>query len=995
VKLHRLELEGFGPFLRLQEVDFDAFDADGLFLISGRTGAGKSSILDGVCYALYGTAPRYGGGDRGLRSDHAEPDDPTRVRLEFTAAGRRWAITRTPEYDRPKARGEGMTTQKSSVLVEERVADEWIGRAARHREAGDLIAEIVGLDRDQFQQVILLAQNRFAEFLLAGNDDRQALLRTLFGSRRFEEYERAFDERRRAVKLAAEADAATVAMLLDNAEAIIDAHGLGGDALPDPATTTVRLAAVEQAVLRARYRADEAARLRAEAEQRHDAALEAFRALSDQRARQVERLEARAALAAQEACEPDVAATRLRIDRARAAESVRAVLKVARSATTDSAAAAEAERAARDEWLALGGRDASPTDLRAIADALTGDLARLADIAALEGELPERERAAETARGALGLASTSLTALDERVSARNRRRAEVSEVVADAHENPPAVGEAELALAAVEQRVAAARDVERLTGAARAAEAALQQASARVKDTAAALERLLRRRLDGYAGELAAGLIDGEPCAVCGSAEHPHPALREAEPVSDSDIARAQEELDRASRMLQDASAEERGARDALAAVIAAAGDASLEELEALVSEARERLDGESARARGIQEARADLHEIDQADRADAAERETLVDLLAATREAHAAAERAAIEARSRVDAARGDHESIAVRVATIRRERDVARSFADAIDDAERLAIAASTARGDLNHALTGAGFATGEEASAALLDPPDVQGLEAVVREHERTLTNAREHLRLLETELAGIADEPVSLEPAAAAVTDAREARTAALGAAARTEHVAVSLADAVTRASRAVEEAAQRSEAGEVLAALADAVAGRNDARMDLETFVLAAELEEIVEAANLRLDTMSEGRYRLQHSDAVAHRRTASGLGLSVLDAYTGQARPPQSLSGGETFLASLALALGLAEVVTARAGGVRLDTLFIDEGFGSLDEDTLELAMRTLDELRQGGRTVGLISHVAAMKEQLPAQLVVASTPQGPSIIRQGASALV
>jgi exonuclease SbcC len=162
-------------------------------------------------------------------------------------------------------------------------------------------------------------------------------------------------------------------------------------------------------------------------------------------------------------------------------------------------------------------------------------------------------------------------------------------------------------------------------------------------------------------------------------------------------------------------------------------------------------------------------------------------------------------------------------------------------------------------------------------------------------------------------------------------------------------------------------------------------------MTLESFVLAAELEEIVEAANLRLSDMSSGRYRLQHTDALAARGASSGLGLEIMDAHTGQARPAQSLSGGETFLASLALALGLAEVVTARAGGVRLDTLFIDEGFGSLDDDTLELAMRTLDELRQGGRTVGLISHVAAMKEQLPAQLIVEAAIQGPSVIRQDA----
>jgi len=177
-------------------------------------------------------------------------------------------------------------------------------------------------------------------------------------------------------------------------------------------------------------------------------------------------------------------------------------------------------------------------------------------------------------------------------------------------------------------------------------------------------------------------------------------------------------------------------------------------------------------------------------------------------------------------------------------------------------------------------------------------------------------------------------------------------------------------------------------------LADTVAGRapNTRKMDLETFVLAAELEEIVAAANLRLREMSSGRYTLWHSDALQARGAASGLSLEVLDAHTGRLRSPQSLSGGETFLASLALALGLAEVVTSRAGGIRLDTLFVDEGFGSLDPETLELAMRTLDELRTGGRTVGVISHVEAMKEQLPAQLVVEATAEGPSRIVQDAA---
>ncbi|MBC7591656.1 MAG: SMC family ATPase, partial [Salinibacterium sp.] len=154
--------------------------------------------------------------------------------------------------------------------------------------------------------------------------------------------------------------------------------------------------------------------------------------------------------------------------------------------------------------------------------------------------------------------------------------------------------------------------------------------------------------------------------------------------------------------------------------------------------------------------------------------------------------------------------------------------------------------------------------------------------------------------------------------------------------------------------------------------------------------LAAQLEEIVAAANLRLNTMTGGRFALEHDDQLQFRGVRSGLSLAIRDEHTGRSRATHSLSGGETFLASLALALGLAEVVSNQAGGIRLDTLFVDEGFGSLDSDTLEVAMTTLDSLRAGGRTIGLISHVEAMKEQIPAKLQISVTDQGHSVIEEG-----
>jgi exonuclease SbcC len=232
----------------------------------------------------------------------------------------------------------------------------------------------------------------------------------------------------------------------------------------------------------------------------------------------------------------------------------------------------------------------------------------------------------------------------------------------------------------------------------------------------------------------------------------------------------------------------------------------------------------------------------------------------------------------------------------------------------------------------------------------------------------------------------------------VEPARLARAAALHDRDLSRDAATALATRQRRlreiAARAEEHRAltgKRREEFEQLRQLASVVRGDepNTRRMRLETYVLAAQLEEIVAAANTRLRTMSAGRYALEHDDALQYRNAKSGLGLAIRDEHTGRSRPTHSLSGGETFLASLALALGLAEVVTNQAGGITLDTLFIDEGFGSLDSDTLEIAMSTLDGLRTGGRTIGLISHVEAMKEQIPAKLRITVSPQGHSSIEE------
>ncbi|WEK12621.1 MAG: SMC family ATPase [Candidatus Microbacterium phytovorans] len=992
MKLHRLDLTGFGPFREHQRVDFDAFDGDGVFLISGRTGAGKSCILDGVSFALYGTVPRYEGGERRLRSDHSFLGDPTEVRLEFTAGERRLRVTRAPEYDRPAKRGGGLTTEPQRAELEELVGDTWIGRAAKPREVALLLDEILGLNAQQFQQVILLAQNRFSRFLLATAAERQTLLRTLFGSRRFEKYRDDLEQRRKDAQRSLDTAGEHARTLLDLAERLIDQQGLRGEG-EAAGDLAARRAAVTLAGQRASYRLDTRARERAAAE---EAAALAERALADATA-QAERLTqlaaARAELAEREADAPRIAEDKERLTHARSAEALRAPIDTAARAQRARDEAVEAERVARDEWETGGG--AAGDDLHAIIDALTGDLALWAAAAEQEAALPAAEARLSATESAVAAGTAQVAELDAQQALLPAERERIDRELGDARLRAARADDLRGECQAVELRRAAAEQAAALAPVASRAEADHAIASAASAEAATTVTVLLQQRLRGHAAELAARLVDGEPCAVCGATAHPHPAEATDAPVTDDDLTAAEEARDRAAEHARRVGEEARAARDALTEALARAGGDDLDSLDAALTDLRGRL----AAAKAAQDAVATLErqrtELDDLAAAAVAER----DALRARVEEEArllAAERATLHTqRAQVEAARGGHASVADRVAEATARRDRARTCLAAQEQLAERTRAADAAVRDRDERVAASAFADVDAVTAALLGAAEQDALDERIVAHAQALGAVR--ARLLDLELATVDATEVDLPAAQAARDQAASAFTAAIEAERDARAAAQQLDDLLRRIDDAYAEVAAVADDADVVTRLADTVAGRapNTMKMDLETFVLAAELEEIVAAANLRLTEMSAGRYTLHHSDAKASHGRASGLGIDVLDAHTGRLRSPQSLSGGETFLASLALALGLAEVVTNRAGGLRLDTLFVDEGFGSLDPETLDLAMRTLDELRAGGRTVGVISHVEAMKEQLPAQVIVETTPEGPSIIRQDVTAAV
>ncbi|TFC82097.1 SMC family ATPase [Cryobacterium sp. TmT2-59] len=1015
MKIKRLRIAGFGPYKNEQVIDFQRFDADGIFLISGKTGAGKSSILDAVCFALYASVPRYEGTESQLRSDHCDPDDLTFVELEFGLNGQNYRIYRTPRYEKNKKRGVGTTMSQPDARLDvfDRVGDSgaadgaadgagWRSIATRPVDVGHELARILPLKQDQFLQVILLAQNRFQRFLLAKTDDRRAVLRTLFGTARFERVETDLQGRRKLLGDALESVRQRLAGLSGTAARQLQREDVPQnpdrdwfDAARDELGALHRAAAVT---------ADRSAAALAAATAHHQAQ-------GDLRKRQDRRDGALSSLTLLHEREPGVASERGAVQSANRAAKVWPQLLALQAADDARDLALAAERAARQAWQpfqddpdtagdspAPGGapipadRVAASTrkSLGTTIEVLLGQLGSLDDVVLAEQRLPGldgdlADLAARLGRHTAAVYATQeqLDLLPDRLDGIDR---ELAAAVRTAAREPEARALVQAALAAQ----TAAEEVRALD--ADLAAALVADAATARENTEAAVhyQDLGDRRLAGHAAELALQLVDGAPCVVCGSSVHPVPAVGDGEPVTERDLEAARARMALAQAGLDRSHARIGSVTTALALAGIRAGEGSAHELaaviitaEAALAEAEAAAERAESLGRDKSRLRADLEEAGR----------SLADLRlardeAATTLAERRSQRLAID--ERVEAHRGDFASVTHRALALRARLDAARTLDEALARSLERDNARKSALNVVHAQLAQEGFTDQAAAVTARLDEAAIATLEAAIRRHDDELAASR--AVLAEPEIVGLPDGRTDLEPsriALAAAADARDEAVAARG----------SLDERVAVMAGLVADAAAHFDAGAELLAthtrvreLAAAVHGDepNTKRMRLETYVLAAQLEEIIAAANNRLRTMTGGRYCLEHDDSLQYRGNQSGLGLMIRDAHTGRARPTHSLSGGETFLASLALALGLAEVVSNQAGGIALDTLFVDEGFGSLDSATLETAMSTLDGLRAGGRTIGLISHVDSMKEQIPAKLVITVTDQGYSEIDDG-----
>ena len=1042
MRLHHLTATAFGPFAGTIDLDLESLSSSGLYLIHGPTGSGKTSLLDAICFALYANVP----GDRlttSLRSQHAPDSATTEVVLELTLGGRRLRITRSPAYERPKKRGSGTTTQQARVQLDEYVAGAWRSLSSRIDEAARVLDDLLGMGLDQFRRVVMLPQGDFAAFLRATDEERREVLERLFDVTDYVAVEQHLTARGQEARTTLERARTTLEghagrlteLLAETDASLPEVEGPLDHLGPQDLVQTVD--AVDTAL---DAHAGEIMALVDDARGRARSTREALDTGRRTEERRRRGLQARSVLDSLAETDPEHASRCRRLARAREAVAVlphvsalERASAAATAAETDRALALEAFPTPADvDWTALRDGLVEHDDVLTTARHEAQRVARLAAAVPASAtrleecrqELDEAVTALDAARTEAGRTSTALTGAEDAAE----RLARLTPLISDL-----------TALGATRARVTELEDDKRTTTDQR------QAAQEAVLVRREQVQVLVQHRLNGMAGELAAQLVEGEACSVCGSSEHPAPA-QEAHRVTSEEIDAARAEVTTAEVALEEARTRDEEATSHLEVVRARIGD-----LEQRISQDLDddlpRIDVRDDPAeplRALDEMRATLAET-------ASRHESLVE---ATRACEAAVEAAVAHHEERTSAfagARARHEQTREdlaeglrHLAELLRGHDAtcpcrpqgpseepssvtgdavdptavdgddadgptpeelsgavaqrARAHAtfladvdrvlDAGTEVERTRRAVAEARELLTTALTEGRFDGADSAVAAGLPRAELSELERVVDEYEATRAAAAAVLDEPDV-IAALDADPVNLSRLVDAAEEARIAaeRLARRQASAETLHSQfVTVREHVRHACAELGPAAEHAELVTRMSTLVTGTSSDNDKRMRLSTFVLAARLERIVELANERLVDMADGRYELGHDDAGARGHRRGGLGLVVRDLWTGRLRPTSSLSGGESFTTSLALALGLADAIREESGGQEFGTLFVDEGFGSLDQDSLEQVLDVLDRLRDGGRTIGVVSHVAEMHTRIPTQVRVAKTQHGSSV---------
>lgn len=967
MKLHSLEIEGFGPFKNKQVVDFARFAQDGLFLIEGQTGAGKSSILDAITFALYQFTARWMDSNanaefKSVRSHFCAPDEPTRVQLIFELSEGDKQHTYRIVRSIPGLKKDG--SEKPVVVDLFEVFDDGTeqGIASGVASVAGEITKIVRLDKTEFLQVVLLAQGRFQAFLEATSDQRLELLRKLFDTKRFADIQRTLAEKASEI----ESQIKTSQQTLDS-----EIANLSEALKVEPPLVGAELSWVAELLTKAESQTAEIATAALQAnEVRAHALLKVQQAKNQTELGSLNQEKARIESGRKE---HDADKTKLKAAQ-KAARASGLFEALASSETALKIARAELDSIAPDKEI--------PRNLDAIKPLISAQTVLKQKLA----PLVEEEEALEQALDEIANLQEQLSELEE---AFKETESKIDSLKAERTQLAKEVGDLDALREAKQVSEATLNDFNSFQDLEKKAKVAEKKAGdalkvlTKVTDLQQSLTHDYRANL---AFSLAKDLKKGDACIVCGSKEHPALAKSTGKPVTDDELNAANEARSDAASAEGVAKTELVNLLEALKPLSTKFKDANKKTLEDIKAKADEAFNNASKAATRNEEI-AKLLDPDSDLQKSLA---SLANSRAAKSTEIRSSQAATKKVQDKLAKNLGGFASVSEHFDSVESLLERMTEVCDALTAIASKQEARERAAELFTKKLTTEGFASAAAFEKAFLEPDDLEDLAAKIEDYA---DSAKRIETLLQDEkFKGLPSEKLNLvdvESAAEAAEALEKQKQQELGEA-RAEARQIELVQG--RVAKLLPKIEKYAADYEVHRGLANMANGKepNVLRISLESYFAAAELEVILEAANSHLKTMSAGsQYTLRHSDKALKGSGKAGLGIEVMDEFTGRERQPETLSGGEKFQVSLAIALGLAQVVSDRSGAVRVDTLFVDEGFGSLSAEVLDTAMRTLDSLKQGGRTIGLISHVEKMQEEISAKLLVEKTPRGPSLIRQ------
>lgn len=1013
----KLTLAAFGPFSGQQVMDFSALGHHPLFLINGPTGAGKTTLLDAICFALYGKTTGDEREGHQMRCDNASDSLLTEVTFTFALADHHYRIRRVPEQQRAKKSGNGYTVQKPEAQLYkiDAAGEEHLWVASKVSEATAEIEQLTGLDVDQFRQVMVLPQGKFRELLMADSKDREKIFSQLFQTQIYRKIEDKLKFQAAAIKGA-------VRDHRHKRDGIL--HNVGADSDQE---LVAELTALTPQLAQAVTDKDNAKRAYIESNQQVQTAKllkEDFERL-DKLKQTAQALTQRQALINEQ---------RSQLDAGQKAQQIKPIVDMATAQQHEKVqaqtakekaiiAVQQAEKSLASATIGFNELPALDTQLQSTQHQLqhlTQLTPQLQELDALKQTLAHATEQQTQAKQADMKATATLEALLTKMATAEQQ---IFPLEQEANKQIAAqqalMQHGELSERVLQWRKAEA-DAQQTASDLQLAEQQgqqLKQVCFEAKTQQQTLALIWHR---GQAALLAQQLSAGSACPVCGSAEHPALAQSEQALPSETQLKHAQQTLEQAAERLTSAREKYAGLKikwqqqlaliDELALKIAQVNTSALALTAESLQREQARLQQQFSVASEAANQLVTLREQLQAWQADAQQQRTQQETDRALYQ-QSQTEVATLQGQftQRLTAIPEQYrtlDSLKAAMASCRRLSEEQQQHIAGIRQAHTDALAHNAAvksglnsaaehllliserfeqaEQQLNKQLAQAGFCDQCAWRNALVSAAQLKQWEGDISQYQQECIANQAHLSQLQDKLDQQSQpDLIALEAKLTLLhTELQQAEQhwqALQGKVTQLNQTQQQLANADEQAQQLEDEYA-------IVGTLADVANGQTGNKVSLQRFVLSVLLDDVLLSASERLLMMSKGRYRLLRKAERAKGNKASGLELEVEDAYTSTVRSVATLSGGESFMAALSMALGLSDVVQAYAGGIKLETLFIDEGFGSLDQDSLDLAIRTLVDLQSTGRMIGVISHVSEMKEQIGTRIDITKSALGSEI---------